>query len=291
VYSTNKASITAKVEAGFTDLFTSDSVEIRFSQCGYIACFCNFVQSSAGFTAGSFILDYDIEFFKPLLELNAVSISFAQASGFFTNPTTSNMYGTGLTLNPNNSINLGWVSSVQVQFTPQAGATYLILHRYETPTLSTNPAPNFTVASGVAPVINVNKFIGSSSGFVNWTNIQAKTSNPIFITQIQPLGNTPTVGEIFIQRANSSLTRKRETLESRMSRFEGLLEQFFTGKDVKEILNSEKESSDEFVDVSSDRQIEEEDIRVSTLRRLLARSTSPTSRETYPLDSQKGKLV
>ena len=210
VYSTNTPSISARMEKQFTNLYTSDTVETRTSQAGYIEAFCNFTPA-ATFTAGQFVLDYEIEFFKPLLELNTQNLVLNQASFQAVTPSSTAMWGTSNTANLNNAIPVTIYSAgAGLRFQPAGkNVSYLLVWRATNVGAMTNPAIAFTTTLGGVVTTNVSTYASDATHTILVYNFTVPDTGQLQIAQAVALGQVPTGVNYFITRVNSLFTAPR----------------------------------------------------------------------------------
>jgi len=239
VYSMSRPKIGAKVEKEFTNLYTTDSVEVRMSQAGLMVLFCNFVSTFSGTTTvGQLVLDYEIEFFKPLLELNTGAFSTSQVTVQITSPTFNTMFGTGFVEQGEATIDLTRISGSVITFQPRsAGDVYLFMMRgTSTATLA---APNIVItnASGKGVAANYSEYAATSTVWIYLVNMTALDNSLITITQGQSTSNNPATSFLNIIRVNSTLTRKKKTkVETKIDQIEQLLYKLLSEKDSSYVL-------------------------------------------------------
>jgi len=244
IYTQNRPSVTAKVEKEFTNLFTNDGVETRLSQAGYIACFCGF-ESSSLLTVGQFVLDYDIEFFKPLLELSSQALSLSQSAYSVTTPTAIGVFGSLIVANPNNSINVTRTASTIIRFTPAGtNVVYGLLLRLTSASATSNISLSLTSDGFKTVTANVSTFAIEATKAIYWVNFSAPDTFPINIAQTTSAGVAPITVNFMLTRMNSLLSSVRTPIDVRMSKVEDLLKQFFLKEEGQDSGGSVEETPD-----------------------------------------------
>lgn len=146
--------VATKPEKGFTDLFTSDSAEIRWSALGIMYVVCNFVPSSP-LAIGNIVMHYDLTFYKATLEGGSSPLSNTTMGTGTTAVSANNTFGDVVTTTGGSSgvVNGG---GQRIFFSVQPSSLYYICLGWKGTGVTGNVIINYNDANGITTGSEIN---------------------------------------------------------------------------------------------------------------------------------------
>jgi hypothetical protein len=208
------------VEKKNSDFYTSDGTDLRLSRAGYFSLVSN-TDFTSNMTIGTLTLDYEIHFYKPILEGIASQPMSAAGACLFNSQTGSSPAGTSVTNIANYDIPISWLSTVAVTYPGAAGANYYVVFSVTGTTLASGGVLAFVGAT----VINSLNYVAVTSTQILCFAHIASAASTITVQFATFTGASITNSRFFVARDRNltkpkpkydiiSLTERLENLES-----------------------------------------------------------------------------